>query len=167
MAENISNLVLSDASPLIALSRVNGLAWLTQLFGTVWLPQAVRDEVLSGQALPGEAEMAAAISAGWLRVHPATPATPDLPDLDEGEAACIRIALSEPGPVLLLMDERAGRAVATELGLQVTGTAAVIGMAKARGLIPSAREVFARLHAAGFRVAAAVISEVLRRVGEA
>ncbi|MDR0781735.1 MAG: DUF3368 domain-containing protein, partial [Pseudomonadales bacterium] len=69
-------------------------------------------------------------------------------------------------PMLLLMDERAGRAVAQELGLKVTGTAAVVGMAKARGLIPSAREVFTRLHAAEFRVAAAVIREILRRVGE-
>jgi predicted nucleic acid-binding protein len=163
----MAGLVLSDASPLIALSRVGGLVWLEQLFGTVWLPQAVRDEVLSGQALPGEADIAAAMSAGWLRVHPSTPTTPELPDLDEGEAACIRIALSEPGPMLLLMDERAGRARAQELGLKVTGTAAIVGMAKTRGLIGSAREVFTRLHAAEFRVATAVISEILRRVGEA
>jgi predicted nucleic acid-binding protein len=37
---------------------------------------------------------------------------PELPDLDEGEAACIRIALASPQPSLLLMDERAGRALA-------------------------------------------------------
>jgi predicted nucleic acid-binding protein len=163
----MAGLVLSDASPLIALSRVNGLDWLEQLFGTVWLPQAVQGEVLSGQALSGEADIAAAISAGWLRVYPSTPNTPEVPDLDEGEAACIRIALSEPGPMLLLMDERAGRALAEELGLKVTGTAAIVGMAKIRGLIGSAREVFTRLHAAEFRVAAVVIREILRRVGEA
>jgi predicted nucleic acid-binding protein len=163
----MAGLVLSDASPLSALSRVDGLVWLERLFGVVWLPQEVRDEVLSGQSLPGETDIEAAIAAGWLRVHPSTPATPRLPDLDEGEAACIRIALSEPAPTLLLMDERAGRAVAQELGLKVTGTAAIIGMAKTRGLIASAREVFARLHAAEFRVTAAVIKEVLQRVGEA
>ncbi|MDR2215193.1 MAG: DUF3368 domain-containing protein [Nevskiaceae bacterium] len=162
----MAGLVLSDASPLIALSRVGGLSWLERLFGVVWLPQQVADEVLSGQSLSGEAEIEAAIAAGWLRVHPSTPTMPELPDLDEGEAACIRIALSEPPPLLLLMDERAGRAVARELGLKVAGTAAVIGMAKTRGLIPSAREVFTRLHAAEFRVAAEVIKEILRRVGE-
>lgn len=64
------------------------------------------------------------------------------------------------------MDERAGRAVAEAFGLKVTGTAAVIGMAKTRGWIASAHETFARLHAAEFRVAAAVVNEVLRRVGE-
>jgi hypothetical protein len=38
---------------------------------------------------------------------------------------------------LLLMDESAGRAVAQGFGLQVAETAAVIGMAKLRGLIPA------------------------------
>jgi predicted nucleic acid-binding protein len=68
--------------------------------------------------------------------------------------------------VLVLMDERAGRAVAVEQGLKVAGTAAVIGMAKRRGLIANAREVFARLHASDFRISAEVIKTVLRAVGE-
>ncbi|MFT4104036.1 MAG: DUF3368 domain-containing protein [Burkholderiaceae bacterium] len=62
--------------------------------------------------------------------------------------------------------ERAGWAVAAEHGLRVASTAAVIGMAKSRGLMPSAREVFAKLHASDFRISAAVIETVLRRVGE-
>jgi predicted nucleic acid-binding protein len=89
-----------------------------------------------------------------------------LPDLDEGEAACIRSALSSAGPCLLLMDERAGRAIAREHGLVVAGTAAVIGMAKTRGLIASAGDVFRRLQGSDFRISAQVIETVLRRVGE-
>ncbi len=91
---------------------------------------------------------------------------PDLPDLDAGEASCIRLALANGGPALLLMDEREGRAIAQEHGLSVAGTAAVIGMAKARQLIPSARAVFARLHDSDFRISAQVIEAVLRRAGE-
>jgi predicted nucleic acid-binding protein len=93
-----------------------------------------------------------------------------LPELDEGEAACIRFALqhgSDTGEAaLLLMDERAGRAIAVDLGLRVAGTAAVIGMARLQGLIASAREVFAHLHASDFRISAEVIAMVLQRVGE-
>ncbi len=74
--------------------------------------------------------------------------------------------LASVEPVLVLMDERAGRAIASEHGLRVAGTAAVIGMAKSKGLIPSAREVFARLHASDFRISAKVIETLLRRVGE-
>jgi predicted nucleic acid-binding protein len=48
-----------------------------------------------------------------------------------------------------LIDERAGRAVAEELGLEVAGTAAVIGLAKQKGLITitTARSVFEELYA--------------------
>ncbi len=89
-----------------------------------------------------------------------------MPDLDEGEAACIRLALAHPEPSLLLMDERLGRAIATEHGLQVAGTAAVIGMARLKGLVPSAREVFARLHALDLRISPAIIQTILDRVGD-
>jgi len=64
------------------------------------------------------------------------------------------------------MDERAGRAVAKEKGIAVIGTAALIGEAKKRGLIPSAREAFEVLHQSDFRISANVIRTVLARVGE-
>ena len=162
----MARLVLTDASPLIALARADSLPLLQQLFGTVWMPEEVHQEVLTGSGLPGEAAFAQAKAEGWLCVDEATPQEPALPDLDEGEAACIRMALAQEGPVLLLMDERAGRAVAIEHGLKVAGTAALIGIAKEKGLIPSAKEVFARLHAADFRISAQVIDAILRRVGE-
>jgi len=160
--------VLTDASPLIGLCIVEGLPWLRQLFGQVWLPAQVHDEVV-GRGFPGEQAILQAQAAGWLRLTapvPDQPDQPELPDLDEGEAACIRLALAGGGPSLLLMDERAGRAVALERGLQVAGTAAVIGMARLRGLVPAARPVFERLHNSDFRISAAVIRTVLRRVGE-
>jgi predicted nucleic acid-binding protein len=162
----MARLVLTDASPLIGLSRVDGLGWLESLFGAVWLPPRVRDEVLPGLGRDDERMIMAGLDAGWLKVHTEVPTAPPLPDLDEGEAACIRIALAQPEPCLLLMDERAGRAIAAEHGLRVAGTAAVIGLARQRGLIPSAREVFARLHASDFRISPTVIKTVLRRVGE-
>lgn len=66
----------------------------------------------------------------------------------------------------MLIDERSGRAVAQDLDLSVAGTAAVIGLARQRGLITSARQVFAALHASGFRIAPAVIKSVLDRCGD-
>ncbi len=158
--------VLTDASPLIGLARVQGLSWLPALFGAIWMPTEVRAEVLGNRGFAGEDSILAAEQAGWLMPAPLAPPQPALPDLDEGEAACIRIALAQSAPVLLLMDERAGRAVAQELGLQVAGTAAVIGMARQRGLIASARQVFDRLHQGDFRIAPQVIKTVLARVGE-
>jgi hypothetical protein len=106
------------------------------------------------------------IGLARVKVVNSTAQEPELPDLDEGEVASIRLALEAPGEALLLIDERAGRSVAQELGLRVAGTAAVIGLAKQHGLIESARTVFAELHVSDFRIAAAVIQTVLERCGE-
>jgi len=79
--------VLSDASPLIGLARVDGLPWLRALFGEVWVPQEVRSEVISGRDLPDEQALRAAFDSGNLQICGPTPTLPALPDLDEGEAA--------------------------------------------------------------------------------
>jgi predicted nucleic acid-binding protein len=159
-------IVLIDASPVIGLVRVDGLPWLGALFGSVWMPPEVRSEVLTDAVFAEEAAIRDAELRGCLRTSAQAPTLPILPDLDAGEASCIRLALAHDGPALLLMDERAGRAIAQEHGLVVAGTAAIIGMAKARQLIPSARTVFERLHSSDFRISAQVIETVLRRVGE-
>ena len=91
----------------------------------------------------------------------------DIPDLDEGETDCIRAALSVGADnALILIDERAGRAVAAERGIRIAGTAAIIGLAKKHRLIDSAKARFARLHETDFRISASVIQAVLRGVGE-
>ena len=159
-------LVISDASPLIALARVNGLPLLQQLFTEVVVTDVVIAEVLTGRYPDTEAPIQQSLAAGWLQATSVDTSEPALPDLDEGEAASIRLALSSGEPVLLLIDERAGRAVAQELGLSVAGTAAVIGLARQSDLIASARDVFAALHASDFRIAPAVIQAVLDRCGE-
>ncbi len=108
---------------------------------------------------------------GWLREWKRRIPELDLPDLDAGESECIRIASAhcraKSNEALLIMDERAGRAVAAEHGLRVAGTAAVIGMAKRQGLIASARKAFETLHRSDFRISADVIRTVLIGVEEA
>jgi len=161
--------VISDASPLIGLAIVNGLAWLPALFTEVWIPPSVRLEVLPGLGARGEPEIAAAIKRKALRVWKKSIPFPreEIPDLDDGENDCIRLALSVGAAnALILMDERAGRAVATERGIPITGTAAVISLAKRRGLIASAKAQFERLHTTDFRISAAVIQAALRTAGE-
>jgi len=121
---------MSDVSPLIGLAMVGGLEWLPALFGTVWILASVLREVLPGVHARGELELAAAIHSNVLQVWQKSIAqgAEKLQVLDEGETECIRVALSEgAAKVLVLMDERAGRAVPQEFGIQVAGTAAVIG----------------------------------------
>jgi len=162
----MTRIVVIDSSPLIGLAMVNGLQWLPKLFGTVFLPDSVRQEVLPGKTAPGEQAIADAIGESWIKVWP-EPIEPLLDiDLDAGETDCINLGLRYEDQALLIMDERAGRAVAKEKGLRVIGTAAIIGIAKKQGLIPSARAVFEILHRSDFRISAAVINQVLASVNE-
>lgn len=162
----MNRIVVIDSSPLIGLAIVDGLEWLPKLFDNVFLPESVKQEVLPGKAAPGEPAIAQALAAKCIKLWP-EPIAPQLEiDLDPGETDCINIGLSNPDKVLLIMDERAGRAVAKEKGLRVIGTAAIIGLAKKQGLIPSARAVFEVLHRSDFRISAAVIHQVLVSVNE-
>lgn len=60
----MARVVIADASPLIGLAIVEGLAWLPALFGEVWLPPAVRDEVLPHRQARGEAAIQTALDLG-------------------------------------------------------------------------------------------------------
>lgn len=162
----MARIVIIDSSPLIGLAIVEGLAWLPKLFGEVFMPESVKMEVLPGKTAPGEQAIAHALDGQWIKVW-SEPITPQLDiDLDAGETDCINIGLSNPDKVLLIMDERAGRAVAKEKGLRVVGTAAIIGLAKKQGMVSSARAVFEVLHRSDFRISAAVINQVLLSVNE-
>jgi len=162
----VSRLVVIDASPLIGLAIVDGLRWLPELFGSVFMPESVKNEVLPGVGANGEESITHSIQEGWLKVWP-EPIPPLLEiDLDIGETDCVNLCLSYSDKSLLIMDERSGRAVAKEKGLSVVGTAAIIGMAKKQGLIPSARKAFEVLHESDFRISVAVINQVLLSVNE-
>lgn len=50
--------VIADASPLIALARVDGLSWLRALFGDVLVTTVVVQEVLTGDFPATEAPTA-------------------------------------------------------------------------------------------------------------
>jgi predicted HicB family RNase H-like nuclease len=113
----MARLVLADASPLIGLARVDGLPWLGALFGVVLMSPEVRREVLPNRGHPDERAILAAETTGWLRETGPPPTDPELPDLDEGEAACIRIALANPGPSLSHLAETQGAALEGITGL--------------------------------------------------
>jgi predicted nucleic acid-binding protein len=130
------------------------------------IPESVRNEVLPNRGALGEALITEALEQGWVTVW-----SQPLPhvlefDLDHGETDCINLALHHRDNALLIMDERSGRAVAREQGIKLTGTAALIGIAKKMGLISSAKDAFERLHIHDFRIAPSIIRQILTSVNE-
>ncbi len=61
----------------------------------------------------------------------------------------------------MLVDDRLARREARAAGLGVAGTAAIVGLARRRGLIESARDVFERLLRSDFRITPEVVLAVL------
>ncbi len=161
------SVVIADAGPLIALSRIDSLDLLHGLFGQILITEEVRDEALPAADYPGKALIAQAFDAGWL-VCPGpfeTSWQPTNPGLDAGERSAIAAAVKMPG-CLLIIDDRAGRAEAKSHHVAIIGTAAVIGLAKLQGLIPVARPILDRLQPAGYFVHPRIIEAVLQDIGE-
>jgi predicted nucleic acid-binding protein len=165
----MKRIVISDASALIGLAKIEHLFILQNLFGEVWLAPTVLLELRLAEFATTGSALQIALDTAWLRVNPEPIANVALTGLDGGETQSILQALhaqSQGDAVLLIIDEQTGRAAAKTLGLTITGTAAVIGMAKQRGLIPSARAVFDALLKTDFRISADIIRQVLATVGE-
>jgi predicted nucleic acid-binding protein len=167
----MTRFAIADASPLIGLALIDGLQWLPKLFGKVWATESVEVEVLPARQANGKKEIADAFEAGWLKRFAGPIIDKNnsalLDELDRGERDSILLGLMQPkNSVILLIDERLGRSVASEAGLRIIGTAGLIGTAKKRGFIRAARPVFAELHASDFRISAEVIKTVLLAVGE-
>lgn len=151
-------LVVSDSSPLIALSQIEQLTLLHALFGEVVIPEAVANEVAPALLVPA-----------WIITRPlAMPVSLELfrPKLGLGETEAIILA-QQDGADWLLLDERPARRIAEALGLRVAGTLGLLVRAKGKGLLIAVRPHLEALLRAGFYATPALIARILRETGEA
>lgn len=155
-----------DASPLIGLACVGGLAWLPKLYGAAFITRAVRDEVLPGRGLPGESAIRTALKRKQLRLLKRELTEPAFAGLDAGEASTLRAALGYGDRALAVIDDLAARRAAGALKLAFTGTAGVIFDAKQAGLIQAARPLFGQLARTDFRLSSRIVEEILAELGE-
>ena len=154
---------IADASPLIGLATAGCFEVLRDLYATVIVTHAVKDEIEAGGRRAGAAELDAALRAGWIRAAPTPMETWRLAELDTGEASVL--ALARPGHIVL-MDDAAGRAEAEARGIEVQDTAAVLLAAKHAGLIERISPCFRRLAQKGFVVPEAAVAAALALAGE-
>lgn len=150
--------VVADTTPLNYLVRSGYAEILPRLYGTVVIPTAVLLELQHTGAPPEVSAWAKALPS-WVRVlEPTRPPDDELARLGPGERDAILVALDRHAD-LLLIDERAGRAIAERRGLNVEGTLAVLRYAAANQLLDFDAAVVKVLQL-GFRVSRAVVEEV-------
>ena len=135
---------------------------LSDLFAEVVVPQAVWDEVIERR--PDAPGTDALRQATWIRVVENPPIDVEL-GLDPGETAAMLLA-EHLRANLVLIDERLGRRIARERGLEVRGTLGVLVLARQSDALPALKPVLDTLVAEGFRIAPTLVREVLAAVGE-
>lgn len=124
--------VVVDSSVLITLAAGEQFHLLRELYGTLFVPQEVWNEVTLVSKPFGTREAGHAREAGWLIIkNPANlDAVRKLPfNLQPGETQALALAVELPGS-LLLVDDAQGRRAAQALGIRYTGTLGVLLRAK-------------------------------------
>jgi len=122
-------IVVSNATALIHLARINKLSLLRELFSKITIPRAVYSEV----AVPSEAgykEIVKGIQKGWINVkdiRDRTSAYELAPLLHKGEAEAIILA-EETKADYLIVDERVARRLAASRGIKIIGILGILSL---------------------------------------
>lgn len=143
-------LIIADTSCLIVLEKIGRLELLKELFEVITITPEVKAEY--GQGLPD-----------WVQLQPVVDTIRQqilARDLDKGEASAIALAV-EHADSLLLIDERKGRNIALELGINITGTLGVLIRGKQQEKINSLATEIDKLRKVSFRMSEALILRIL------
>ena len=161
-------IIVSNTGPIIALAKVRQLVLLNRLAAAVYIPPRVQAELLAKTGPEGPLLAVALRDAIKVQTPVALdPASESvLQRLDEGERQAIALARGFPPPVLLVMDDRAGRAAARTLGQPFAGLAGLLMLAKRQGLIGSVVPILEAVRAKGYWIADEIIDVTRKLAGE-
>lgn len=141
--------IVCDTGPLILLKKVtSGYRFIGRLYDRLLVPPAVTDELVARQFETKGAYLRHFDAEDLVSVEPVSEAssTGTVEDqtehLDGGEREAIRLAIEQK--LSLLIEGEAGRAVARELGIQISGIAGQL-LKAARGRLISAEEGVSKL----------------------
>lgn len=139
--------VISNTTPLINLLKIDRLGLLESLYGEIFVPFSVYNEVEEGKKKTYYTDLK---KYDWIKIIELKneSALKLLIDLDKGEAETIAIA-QELDCDLVLMDEKLGRRHAKNFNLTITGTLGILIKAKQLGLITNLTETLTELKSKG------------------
>lgn len=151
--------VVSDTSPLHYLVECEVVGILPDLFQDIIIPPTVHRE-LQHQRTPLLVREWAQSLPSWVTVR--APAVLDHSlNVDEGEKEAICLA-REVNAIVLLIDDRKGRAEAVRCGVRVAGTIGLLEAAAVRGLVDFPA-LIQRLRQTNARLDEDLIQAALRR----
>ncbi len=158
-------IVVSDTSPIRALSHLGRLELLNELYGDVVVPPAVQTELTHAHGRFSRIDLSA---YPFITVQaPTNPqGHPALAGLHAGETEAIALALEIKADALLI-DEEAGRKAARTLGLRTIGALGILVEGKRAGRVQAVGPLIDKLvNELGFFVAPSLRATVLRSAAE-
>ncbi|WKZ15523.1 MAG: DUF3368 domain-containing protein [Candidatus Jettenia caeni] len=160
------NIVVVNTSPIIYLSSINSISLLKKLFHEIFIPDAVKQEIVSGGK--GSFGFQEIQSERWIKSQDIRNELAKkylLTDIDDGEAEVIVLA-EELKANIIIMDDRLGRKIARLRGFAVIGTLRLLMIAKSKGIIAEVKPLLDRLKETGFWVSDSVYKDILFRSNE-
>lgn len=159
--------IISNTGPIIGLAKVGRLSIMKDLAGEILIPPMVQRELLAKTG--EEAEQIDDALNSYIRVSPLPPLDPSvqtiIADLDAGEGHAIGLASTISEDVLLLLDDRAGRAAAERLNIPTTGLIGLLLLAKEKGIIRNVTDLISSLREQGYWLSDHVV-EIARRLAK-
>jgi len=156
--------VVSNSTPIISLLKISRLDILRDLYGEVYIPFAVFQEVEAGRNKDYYKDLS---KVSWINIVEIRDlnALKYFLDLDAGESEAIVLA-TEIGADLLLIDEKLGRFHAKHAGFKVTGTIGILLKAKKQGLVNAIKPLLVELTSKGIWLSDHLMEEILKQGGE-
>ena len=158
--------VVADTGPIIAFAKVDQLALLATLFGTLAISPVVKQELFAKQS-PESKRIRQALSQLLIEI-PVDEVTPRVAfatrNLDSGEAESIALAAHLNTP--LLIDDASGRKVATKLGVAVVGTIGVLLRAKQLRMVEAVLPIALEMRKRGYWFSDDLLEQAVVLTGE-
>jgi len=149
--------VICNTTPFIALSSIDQLGLLKEIYSSIIVPRAVIEEINEG----GNVNVPDLTSFDWIEVIPNVINVENrlLFQLDYGEQQVVLNALRLK-PDLVLIDDKTARNIAEYLGINVKGALGVLVEAKRKGLISSFKKAAFKMREHGIRYSEQLINEI-------
>lgn len=163
-------IVVSDTTPVISLMKAGQLELLRQLFGVVYIPEAVYRELTDNEAFSEEVRMVQECEFLYMQKvdnGKSVAILQNFTGLDAGESEAIILA-DEMNSDVLLMDERKGRQVAKKLGIRITGTIGILTQAFDEGILTKedVERCIERLKESGIRISEKLYQRLNMEIGK-
>jgi uncharacterized protein len=137
-------IIVSNSSPLIALSSFDRLDILAQLFTTVYIPDAVYQETVTANPMKEQRTRIERATHTFLQIRHPTIHRLFTRNLGDGEQGVLNLAL-EIRPDFILLDDKKARNEAKDCGLEFLLTTEVLTMAEHHQYIQSYHQCITQL----------------------